>query len=742
MSAEVTPIGEVDPKSFVNNYKEIFYSAAGTRDISFVPNSNGQFYIDFEKGDVAVGPQKGMSSLQSVFGVSHELGHFSDLVRDSEAVLENFNYFKKRAKELAPRATDILKKVGKYDSSWDDLQTDEKTGESMTKMEGLIYGEFHTLYNCIDDVSVNRRVGQKFGIFNSGDGKRQIESLYKNVFFSEPDLSQELLHRQLDYALLLRSMTPEGTYQFDDRINNILNGYRDSATRAGNVTLLQEFSNITNPAREVSNGPKYRHQQIAKVIEPTFVELLMEDIAKTPPKSDNQQNQDNNKSESEQNSDQDQKNQDNKDEKGGNEKENEKKEGEKSEEQNKSDEDKKESDENKEDKNSEGEQGQNEKEGKEKGEKNNSDPWKRGENDPKDPISEKDVKNFKKKKEEKKEKEKQNSKSVQEKADDAQSGSDKKVCDEHGLNKKVAEKYREIEKEVLPYKEKLADVFEQFMQTIQQQIKTFYLENCRTGKFNVDTFIRKYGDQMSDPKTMANIPWEGLDTYDQKDIISRLALQPSEIYFHLILDGSGSMEEERIEAVRKMATLFLEGLGTFESRVNLRFRFKEPFKVNTEIRMFGSDTEVVKPFSSYTNVGDEIASRFTAINKINSNYGGTEDCRPLKEISESLTEERKKAILARKAMELAILITDGGSGTAEESKKALDTLKQKGVIAKGLQIGNPNHQEVEIFNSIWRDNGAEVASLDQLPPVLVGLLSDFLKNISPQIQFYEVEDME
>ena len=93
-------------------------------------------------------------------------------------------------------------------------------------------------------------------------------------------------------------------------------------------------------------------------------------------------------------------------------------------------------------------------------------------------------------------------------------------------------------------------------------------------------------------------------------------------------------------------------------------------------------------------------------------------------------------------MEMVVLITDGGSSTKVETKELIKELKEKGLIMKGLQIGNPDDMEKGIFNGIWENDGAEVESLNQLPKVFAGLVSDFIKSIIPQVQFYEVDDEE
>ena len=349
---------------------------------------------------------------------------------------------------------------------------------------------------------------------------------------------------------------------------------------------------------------------------------------------------------------------------------------------------------------------------------------------------------FRQKMNEKKQKETlKSNRTPKERAEQAQTEADERICQTHDISPESAARYRQIEKQIEPYKEALSRVFEEYMKSINDAYRNFYVEGCRSGRFNVETLINKYGPEVAIENVggMSIIPWDTLEVYDRQEIESRLSMVPSEIYMHLVLDTSGSMEKERIIAIKQITVLFMEALNSFEARVNQNFRLKKPFSVNLEVRTFDSDTEIVKPMQRNPDVGTEASLRFGALDKMIPK-GRTHDCLPLGQINESLLPNRLVDIKKRKAMELVFLITDGGSNTPDKTATIVDELNEKKVMTRGIQIGNPDGRERKIFNNIWGAQGIRVNSLEELAPNMVTLFREFLGEFPPEIQFYEEDD--
>ena len=301
----------------------------------------------------------------------------------------------------------------------------------------------------------------------------------------------------------------------------------------------------------------------------------------------------------------------------------------------------------------------------------------------------------------------------------------KKIEDSEEAEKVInaAREYRKIQRDIRPYSRALAQVFEQVMRAIEERISVTWAEGFTNGRFNVERFIRKYSPELATERPEL-IPWNSLDVYDQKELTSRFLLVPNQIRVRLVLDGSGSMNEDRILALQKLTVLILEGLTAFEETMNLRFRLNEPFKVDTEIRMFGTDSKIVKSFAEgKPSFEDEQVDRFKAFSQINNSWNLTSDAKPLKEIAASIESKLERQLKEGKAMEFVFEITDGGSDTADESKDMVRRLIEKKVIAKAFQIGNPSDREKEIFNGIWEGRGKEIPNPADLAPAMAELLA-------------------
>jgi len=63
----------------------------------------------------------------------------------------------------------------------------------------------------------------------------------------------------------------------------------------------------------------------------------------------------------------------------------------------------------------------------------------------------------------------------------------------------------------------LAQVFEQIMQNISQQVTLAWEEGWRSGRFNIDRFIKKYGAYLQEGAPP--LQFNEIDVYDQKNFL-------------------------------------------------------------------------------------------------------------------------------------------------------------------------------------------------------------------------------
>ncbi len=716
-SSEIPPEFQAfipEAQRFIDNYRELFFAVARDRSLDFKPGAG--FYIDLKKGvifldvkDWKLAKERGLSEWQILWSVCHEISHFYDLRESPEQMLGNFEYLERRAKELEPQVLEILRqKLGGELPEYltREISVGEKGERTTTPIQKFLYKKLHLLYNSLDDMYVNGTLAFRSGAFDERTGSQapEVRRLYRDFLFptkpKEPGAPPEELEAadyanlpksyQLAYALLRRRMVGEQEILVSPEVQAKLKGYADKTAEKFGMTLEREVTAITRslprPALSKKAGPwdlGWRYERIRQAVEPHFVELLMKDLEELPPPDPD------------------------------------------------------------------GDSGESSGGGGKPGGEN---PWQELDNKP-EPIDIDTVKDFIKQQNEKKKEEEAKKKEAErkarltpeQKADEAQRQEDAELCKKYDIDPAAAEEYREIERSIEPYKRELAKVFEEVMNSVSARITRFWAEGFRAGRFNVERFIKKYGAELG-AEQLEIIPWESLDVYDQREFVLRLTLFPERIHVRLVLDGSGSMSSERILALKQLSALVLEALSTFEATINLRFRLKEPVRVDTEIRMFGDpgNSKIVKSFAEGKPTHDEErADRFRAFGQIDNSYGGTYDAEPFEEIARSIQASEEADLRSGKAKEFVFEITDGGSQSGQETRNAIDLLEQKGVvkgkptgvIVRGFQIGEPDESEKDTFERIWGEAGARISHPKDLAPAVAALLASELRKTEIQIQY-------
>lgn len=725
-SGEIPPeLQEYVPEAqrFVDHYKEIFHAISGDRSIEYKIGTG--FVIDLKAGEISLdvkdwkwAKEKGLSEWQQIWSTCHEISHYKDLREGPQEMLGNFEYLEARAQELAPHVLEIWKnKLGgalpDYLTAAQPIDREGKRTKSFAEV--FLYQRLHMLYNCLDDIYVNKALALRSGIF-APDGSKapEVERLYRDYLFAThpneigkpPQASEAADYEQLPksyqlaYALLRSHMVPNQPVLLSPEVREEMKRFSDAAAQQLGLTLEKEVTSITNPANAKAKKPGWRYQRIKQAVEPAFLKLLLKDVEEMPVPQPPQGQA------------------------GG-----------------------------------ESQPGQGEPQPGQ-GEPSPADPWQSLDDKP-EPIDLDTIKDFIKQTEEKKkgdeakkkEAEKAGRLTPQEKAQKAQVEADQKLCEQHNVTPKLANEYRDSERSIEPYKRELAAVFEEVMNTISQRISTFWTEGFRSGKFNVEYFIKKYSPEIAAERPDL-IPWDKLDVYDQREITSRLMLFPDRLRVRFPLDGSGSMTSERILALKQQSILFLEALSTFEATVNLRFRLKEPLKVDTEIRMFGSPgrSTVIKSFAQGKLTDEaERADRFKALGQINNSYGGTCDAEALWGIAGSLDPSLIADLKAGKAKEFVFETTDGGSNETsnhaqpgesaeQDTRNAIAALEAAGAIARAFQVGEPSDEEQATFDRIWGEQGAHIPHPKELAAAVAKLLAEELRKTQFQVQYYEEEE--
>ncbi len=781
-----------DGNVFIGRYQELFHAIAGDRSLTYQLGKG--FKIDLKGGQVTLDvrdfieqKEGGESEDQVLWSVCHEIGHFKDLMENPEGMLKHFNYMMSRATGLAPKVLEIWKrKLGGELPKHSQAEIPiNKDGDTRPFAAVFMFKKLHMLYNSLDDVHVNEELGLRTTAYGKRGSKAgEIKRLYRDYLFptdpekkwQEPEELQAADYMglpnsyQLAYYVLRKRMVPDQEILVSDRVQTILNTYKDRIAEKFGLTFEDEVNRLVGPANSKSMDPEFRYRQIRAIVEPIFLELLFEDLEeldppKKPEKGDGEGEPGDGDGVPGDPEDGDEKKGD-----GG---------------EGDGDPEKGEGDDEGESKDGDPEDGDpkdGEPKPSEPGEDDGKDPWEEM-GDHHEPFDSDVIKDFIKQQKDKEKEDKQREKEEKElkrltpeqREAAAQRKADEQICKDFDVDPAFARQYRELQESVQPYIDDLAEVFAELMKTIEERLTLFWSEGFTTGRFNVDRLIKKYGPDIA-ADNLGSIPWNALDTFDQRDFFSRMVLLPNKFTLRLVGDGSGSMDESRIMALQQLMVLFEESFSALQEMMNLKFRLKETVETDSEVRMFGkpSGSKVIKELGRQSRTYDEeMAARFKALSLINNGYGNsTCDAAPLWQIAKTIDEGRMKDLRDGKALDIVISVTDGGSNSVsnegsdavrgvaatksvefegesvgvreragQDTRNAIGELAEKGVIVRSLQVGSKESLHITDraqFQMVWGEDGERVDGPEEVSSAVARMLAEEIQKIKLKLQYYEV----
>jgi len=238
-------------EDFAQALEKTINSYYGSSEIRFTCKPGG-WYIDLENITVNADPrfflERGYSESEALFATFHEAEHFRDMIQNPEEYKRSFDYFKTR--------TDVYPAYPKA---------------------------LARLYNCIDDILVNKVVMTRWAA-----GSKVKSALYPKLFPSsnlrmagEPPKEQPY-HRQFMYALLREAMLPDEVCDVSPEVRAEIDAFQ---ARLGRVKTL-EFLTAVNPKTQAAhNDAEERYNFMRFALEPIFERLFRLDM-------ENKRNQD------------------------------------------------------------------------------------------------------------------------------------------------------------------------------------------------------------------------------------------------------------------------------------------------------------------------------------------------------------------------------------------------------------------------------------------------------------------
>lgn len=771
-TADVSPELAADitrGEAFVKRYATLFNSMAKDNSLSY-ELGNG-FWIDLKAGKVSVDVgfftwmrERGLDETHALWAICHEQGHFYDLRNEPEEMLKRYEYLERRSAELAPR---ILEKMREVHGSVPDYLTKPVvfgSGKSRKTpyINAWIYRMLHRhVYNALDDMFVNAEIGQRAATFRPGGEKaEEVTRLYRDFLFptdprnpgtppreleaadfvgSDPAQAMPMSYQLCD-ALLRRRMVPNQAVLVSDEVRAAHGAFADETARQLGITFEKSVHTLTSSANPEAKSVKWRTERIRRLVEPVWLQLLLKDLETMPLPPPPQEN----------------------DGKGGG------KEGQGEEGEPEDDKDK----------------GKPQKgEGKGEGEPEPHDPWDSQEDHP-EPIDLDVIRDFiKQKKEmerEKRTEERRETKvkqmSAQDRVNAAQAERDEKICKKHDVDPALAELYRDLERDMKPYERELGEVFEELMRSIEERMRKFWVRGFRSGRFNVNHFITKYGVDLVN-EDVPFMPFEALDAHDRREFESRLSLKPDTLRIRLLFDGSGSMTEDRLLALKRLYVLLHGAIRSFEATVNLKFRLQNSIVTDVEVTRFGtaSDCETILDFTNGKLPPDkEMAARFRALGGITGTSPGTCDAAAYWKIAQGMSAEEKQRLMDGKVKEILFEVTDGAQNEStktgapllvdvphrqsvdymgkqvsvswaamQDTANARKVVEDLGVIVRGIQVGandTLSDEEKAQFDMLWTEGkGARVAEPAAIAPAVARMLADEIRKIQMQIAYQGVD---
>ena len=616
----------------------------------------------------------------------HELGHFIDMRKNPEVFLDNFKKMEQDAERLT---RDIIARHPNVDKN---------------KLKGYIYEAIHSLYNRLDDIYVNNLVGIRSPNYRNGEYAKDVSKLYiDKLGYSETDISEIPPHEQFSIALLQDEMVGDviGRAHVSDKVEAVL----AKKILGRNIREIVDQKLKPTPNRPVD--PKDRYNLIRAVIQPEYYKLMMDFIEEKLYEEENMNfNQQDQESDSQGSESQD-------------------------------------SQDSQQDQESDSQESQQTKNHSHQADKD------RKSSDQMDADTKADFLDYYEENKDSEisideetvrqileffaEQQKIDAMSPKEREDYLSKKQQEQFDEENNISSRERDIYESVKARIDKPRKEMRNFWKNLIgKSIEYESRR--VDQQRRGKLNINDFIDNYAQITESQKRGDN---REMNIYSRSELEAIPVEKPEKIEISLVVDGSGSMEGDKIKVARATAELLMLSIKDFNDYLNqTRRQTKSKLRADTEVFVFGSDFEKVKSFSEGKNVNIEEADIIKSISKINNEYGFTADYNPLNYSSATINKDQRHKISQQKLKKIVFHITDGGSDDPQEAQLAVSRLIDEGVLTFAFQIGEVNSCERAEFEYVWNSqpNGLKMGmyigeNIASLPLELSKKLTEALKGI-------------
>ena len=220
------------------------------------------------------------------------------------------------------------------------------------------------------------------------------------------------------------------------------------------------------------------------------------------------------------------------------------------------------------------------------------------------------------------------------------------------------------------------------------------------GKINVNDLIYSFSDFV-EAEQRGN--YKNLKIFDKNFLESQNKLLPEKIEISFLIDNSGSMNKEKIEATRKTLAVSLLSIQDFNRYLQIEAgKTNQKIEVLTESWFFGKSHYKIKDFEDTNDL--EKSKIISSIVKVDASDGTTDDGACLREIYKNISPEQKRRIKSKKEYKIIFEITDGASTFPGATKEIVKKLVKEDVEIYAIQIGKISQIDSKTFNYIWNDS--------------------------------------
>lgn len=274
-----------------------------------------------------------------------------------------------------------------------------------------------------------------------------------------------------------------------------------------------------------------------------------------------------------------------------------------------------------------------------------------------------------------------------------------KLMQDYGLSKDEIELFNFYAKKTKTQREEMREFWKKLIGSAKKEVNVEKNKQAK-GKLNIDDLIYNYSEFV-EAEQKGN--YKNLKIFNKNFLESQNKLLPKKIEISFLIDNSGSMDKEKIDATRMTLAAVLLSLEDFNEYLQVEAKkTNQNIKLLTETWFFGKSHYKLKKFDDTNNKArSEIISSIT---KINASDGTTDDASCLREIYKNINPTQKRRIADKKEYKIIFEITDGASTFPGATKDIVKKLIEAEVEIYAFQIGKIKTLDTKTFNYIWNDS--------------------------------------